>query len=222
MHVNGASNTIPSHSLNEQESVSGAMDSGRFAKVMSSVETQESAGLDNSARLAMDTNHGYKEINLDDYFSMKPAQSPVNLDDIPLLMPTAHNVEVLSKYSETRFKNLLSEYNIPTPPATIEFDAAGQLVLPADYPYAAELKQALSEQPDVERALSATAAIASHYAGIMEGAAFRDEMSIARSKADEDRIVQKYNYLFDDNRPAVQTILAFTEDGNMLVGQTKA
>ncbi len=29
----------------------------------------------------------------------------------------------------------------------------------------------------------------------------RDEMSTARTQADRDRIIEKYSYLFDDNRP---------------------
>ena len=46
-------------------------------------------------------------------------------------------------------------------------------------------------------------------------------MLTAQNGADQDRIVQKYSYLFDDNRPATQIILAFTEDASMLVGQSK-
>jgi len=221
MQVYGDNSKIPNYSSIEIPSVSGSMKSGYFANVMASVDTVEPTKVDQSSLLVMDTNQGHNKVNLDNYFSTKPVQGPISLMDMPLLLPTAHNVDVLSKYSEGKFKDLLSEYNIPAPPDTIEFDAEGQLVLPLDYAYATELKQAFSEHPEVEKALSTTAAIASHYAGIMEGAAFRDEMSVAQSKVDQDRIVQKYSYLFDDNRPAAQIILAFTEDASMLVGQSK-
>ena len=69
--------------------------------------------------------------------------------------------------------------------------------------------------------MNTTAAIASHYVGIMEGAAFRDEMSTARSQAEQDMIVQKYSYLFDDNRPGAQMVFSFLENGGMLLGQSK-
>jgi hypothetical protein len=167
----------------------------------------------------MDTTKGNVKMNLDSYFEpMAPSSEPRNLLDIPLLLSTAHNVDTLAKYSEQKFKDLMQQYNIPKPPATIEFDQEGQLVLPSDYPYSAQLKQAFSENMQVERALSSTAAIASQYAGLMESQPFRDEMSIARSQADRDRIIEKYGYLFDDNRQGIQIILSFLDDSSMFIG----
>lgn len=167
----------------------------------------------------MDTNKGSLELNLDDYFAPKvPSDKPINLFDVPLLLPSAHNVDTLAKYSEQKVKDLMQQYNIPEPPSTIEFDQEGQLVLPQDYPYAAQLKHAFNENPQVENALRTTAAVASHYAGILEGQPFRDEMSTARTQADRDRIVEKYSYLFDDDRPPVQIVLSFLDDGSMLIG----
>lgn len=171
-----------------------------------------------AAVFMMNTNKAdQEEINLDEYLTPGPVN---NLDDVSLLLPTAHNIDTLSKYSQEEFKQLLEQYNIPSP-ATIEFDNHGQLVLPADYAYSAQLKHAFSENPKVENALRTTAALASHYAGIMEGQPFRDEMSIARTQTDRDRIVEKYSYLFDDNRPGKQIVLTLLEDGNMLVGERK-
>lgn len=168
---------------------------------------------------SMDTSKGTAEINLDDYFEPKSVSADsINLLDIPLLLPSAHNVDTLAKYSENKVKELMQQYNIPKPPATIEFDQEGQLMLPKDYPYSAQLKHAFNENPQVEEALRTTTALASHYAGIMEAQPFRDEMSTARTQADRDRIVEKYSYLFDDNRPPVHIVLAFLDDGSMLVG----
>jgi len=223
MQVYGTHHSTAASYSNENQTSSEVVGSNDFSQVMSSAESSATIKTDSNKSSSMDTNQGHQKLNLDDYFTPhSPSQAPVNIMDIPLLLPTAHNVDTLSKYSEGKFKDLLSEYNIPSPPTSIEFDAEGKLVLPKDYPYASELKQAFDEHPEVERALSTTAALASHYAGIMEGAAFRDEMSTARSQADQERIVQKYSYLFDDNRPAAQIILAFTENGDMLVGQSNA
>ena len=175
-----------------------------------------------SASFKMNTSKGDQTvINLDEYLTPGVQSTPVNLDDIPLLLPTAHNIDTLSKYSQEQFKDLLAQYDIPSPPATVEFDNHGQVVLPADYAYADQLKQALSENPKVENARRTTTALASHYAGIMEGQPFRDEMSTTRTQTDRDRIIEKYSELFDDNRPGKQIILTFLEDGNMLVGEKK-
>ena len=225
MQISNVTNSIYQLSSNDEQ-YSQTNDQGlSFANVIAATKSEQ---LDNESSanvgevFAMDTNHGHNNINLDEYLTPKPHSGPVDLKDIPLLLPTAHNIDTLSKYSEAKFKDLLQQYNIPSPPSTIEFDGEGKLVMPADYPHAAELRQALEDNPGTENALKTTAALASHYAGIMEGQAFRDEMSTARSQADQDRIVQKYRYLFDDNRPQAQIVLAFLDDGSMLVGEKNA
>lgn len=193
-----------------------------YMEAIQSTGSKKDSGIDeasNKATVAMDTNKGSLKLNLDDYFTRKPSsETPVNLMDVPLLLPSAHNVDTLAKYSEQKIKDLMQQYDIPKPPATIEFDQQGQLVLPLDYAYTNQLKHAFNENPQVEEALRTTGALASHYAGIMEGQPFRDEMSTARTQADRDRIVEKYSYLFDDNRPPIHIVFSFLDDGSMLVG----
>ena len=150
MLIHNDNNAIDKHYSNINQSPSDTMKVNNFANVMSTVETKASAEADENKATAMDTNQGHQKINLDDYFAPRStSHAHLNIIDIPLLLPTAHNVDTLSKYSEGKFKDLLSEYNIPSPPTSIEFDAEGKLVLPKDYPYASELKQAFEEQPDV-------------------------------------------------------------------------
>jgi len=203
-----------------------AKESVYFSEILAGYQSANIIGAETKtvsaeAVFAMNTSQGEQNINLDDYLTPGPQPPGVNLDDVALLLPSAHNIDTLAKYSQEKFKGLLEEYDIPLPPATIEFDSHGQLVLPADYPYSAQLKQAFTENPTVENALRTTAALASHYAGIMEAQPFRDEMSTARSQADRDRIIEKYSYLFDDNRPGKQIVLTFLEDGSMLLGEKK-
>lgn len=221
MQVSSVTNSIYQQATNEDSIVKKHNHNTRFANVMAAA-SHLSVGDSNTVPngvFAMDTSQGHNKINLDEYLNPTPQAGPVDIRDIPLLLPSEHNINTLSKYSEAKFKDLLQQYDIPSPPETIEFDGEGKLKLPFDYPYSAELRSALEENPGVENALSTTAALASHYAGIMEGAAFRDEMSTARNQADQERIVQKYSYLFDDNRPQAQIVLAFLDDGSMLVGE---
>ncbi len=225
MQVNGVSHSTSAISTNSNQSTKNTENTAAFAGMLAEAQAQAGAGSSSVAgntAFEMDTNQGHVNINLDNYLNPTPQSGSVNLMDIPLLLPTAHNVDTLSKYSEEKFRDLLEQYNIPEPPANIEFDGEGKLVLPPDYAYANELKQALADQPGIENALRTTAALASHYAGIMESAAFRDEMMTARNQADQDRIIQKYSHLFDDNRPGAQIVLSFLEDGSMLVGNKNA
>lgn len=187
------------------------------SKEISKVDNLKNDQSTEQSMLSLDTSNGDQKINLDTLFSIKKGK--INLDDVPLLLPTEHNISALSKYSEDQFKALLKEHNIPQPPASIEFDGEGNLVMEADYPYKSELKKAFDEHPEIENALSTTASLASHFEGIREGAAFREEWTTTRNLADQDRVIQKYNYLFDDNRPAPQISFSFLEDGSMLVGR---
>lgn len=225
MLISGTNNSIHSLSSNDKPHTTDNATGASFAESMAKAQASSVSGSTHSRanpEFSMDTNQGHLKINLDNYLSPSPQSGPVNLRDIPLLLPTAHNVDTLSKYSEAKFQNLLEQYNIPEPPTNIEFDSEGKLVLPSDYPYSAELKQAFAQHPDVENALRTTAALASHYAGMMESAAFHDEMLTARNQADQDRIIQKYAHLFDDDRPAAHIVLSFLEDGSMLVGSRNA
>jgi len=212
------------HSQSVQQS-SKPKEGDEFSEILAGYQSVKAvkgeAEQSSDSLFSMNTSKGDKKINLDEYLTPGPQSTPVNLNDIPLLLPTAHNIDTLSKYSQEELKGLMERYDIPSPPETIEFDNQGQLVLPEDYPYSAQLKHAFSENPKVENALRTTAALASHYAGIMEGQPFRDEMSTARNQADRDRIVEKYSYLFDDNRPGKQIVLTFLENGSMLLGEKK-
>ncbi|OKY26184.1 MULTISPECIES: hypothetical protein [Thalassotalea] len=211
--------------IQSSNQINNAKNGNAFAQILAGYQPNKSESAKAEVRAEsvfnMNTNQGNNDINLDEYLATGPQATPVSLKDVELLLPTAHNVDTLAKYSQEKFKDLLTQYNITSPPETISFDNEGQIVIPADYPYTAQLKQALTENPIVENALRTTAALASHYAGIMEGQPFRDEMATARSQADRDRIIEKYSYLFDDNRPAKQIILSFLEDGSLLLGEKK-
>jgi hypothetical protein len=217
MHISSFGNTLTTASSSAAEIAKPNETNSSFSGVMSAV-----VRADQAASYSMDTNLGSKSIKLDEYLYPKPIEGQLRLQDMPLILPTAHNVDVLSNYSEAKFNSLLSDYGIPSAPKTIKFDGEGKLVLPPNYPYTQELNQALSDHPEVENALRTTTAIASHYAGMMEGSAFRDEMTVATTKAEQDFIIQKYSYLFDDKRQANEMVLSFLDDGGMLVGQERS
>lgn len=116
--------------------------------------------------LFLDTNQGKKGINLDEYFNPTPRAGPVDISEVPLIFPTAENINALTKHAESKFKNLLYSYGIPEGPSEISFDREGKIQLPDDYAYKDELKQALEENPAMTRELSTIAALTSHYVGM--------------------------------------------------------
>ncbi len=153
----------------------------------------------NVAKAEFDTSQGTMALDIESYFN-SPAKQGKTLDSIPLLMPSQKNIDALSSYISARMPDFLVDSGIPTTPASITYDNMGQIQLPADYPYAAEFKQALANNPVMERALRSTSALASHMVEMKKSTAFQSEYAAASSQAEIEAVVAKYRYLFSSNR----------------------
>lgn len=170
----------------------------------------------------LDTNKGKVSLDLDNYYSNDPPVKShfgrFSLDDLPpLLLPSAKNIQALSNHASAKFKNMLAEYNIPAAPEKITYDNQGEMQIPADYPYAKQLKQALEENPGLDRELRDLNAITSHYVMIQERLPFSEEMSHANSQAEIDWIIRKYSHLLHDNHSYKSISLMFSGDGNLSI-----
>ena len=132
MQVISAINSIYQQATSEDSLVQKNKYDNSFASVMAETKNHQVLGDSNAAPngvFAMDTNQGQSKVNLDEYLNPTPKSGSIDIRDITLLLPTEHNINTLSKYSEAKFKDLLQHYNIPSPPATIEFDGEGKLIL---------------------------------------------------------------------------------------------
>jgi len=169
-----------------------------------------------STAVPLDTDKGKLSIDIEDYFTPKPG---INFDNPatcpPLLLPSPANIDALSNHASARFQQLLADNQIPSAPATITYDNAGHMQLPADYAYADQLRQALSKSPTLERELSTINALTSHYSAMQDSIAFSEEYSAAKSQAAADAVVAKYSYLFSGHRHEAQIALAFSPDGTI-------
>ena len=170
------------------------------------------AARDRAATQTFDTNHGATEINLDTYFT-PPGSQGVDIDTVPLLMPTQQNVAALAKDVSAKMPGFLSAHGIPSAPASVTYDNMGQIQLPADYPYADAFKQALADQPSMERELRTTAALTSSMVEMNKSMPFQQEYLAANSRAEADAVVAKYSYLFSNNQHADLIALNFAANG---------
>ena len=170
------------------------------------------AARDRLATQTLDTNHGATEINLDTYFT-PPGSQGVDIDTVPLLMPTQQNIAALAKDVSAKMPGFLSAHGIPSAPASITYDNMGQMQLPADYPYADAFKQALADQPSMERELRTTAALTSSMVEMNKSMPFQQEYLAANSRAEADAVVAKYSYLFSNNQHADLIALNFAANG---------
>ena len=168
------------------------------------------------AKAEFDTSKGTIELDIESYFA-PPAGRGVNLDSVPLLSPSQKNIAALASYISTRMRDFLADNGIPSAPASITYDTMGQIQLPADYPHAEKFKQALKDNPVLERVLSTTSALTSCMVEMNKSVPFLREYAAASSQAQIEAVVAKYHYLFSANRRHDSIALNFTADGSLSI-----
>jgi hypothetical protein len=176
---------------------------------------EKQLGMTGSYSLA--TNQGQIEVNLDEYFSNNTPELTLRLEDIPLILPNAENVGALSHHLSDRMESIFSQNGIPYPPEEIRFDDQGKLQLPEDYPYAEQLESGLDENDGIMRELRTLSAISNHHHAIQDVMEFQQEYANASNPEQIKQVVDKYRYLFDDNRLFDPTVLEFTNNGQIQV-----
>ncbi len=168
---------------------------------------------------ALTTNKGNVNADLDALFSdVPPTTGKRLLSDLPpLLFPTAENIEAITEHVSARFQEMLAQYGIPSAPSEITYDQEGRMRLPADYPYAEELKAALDENPGLARELSTLSAMSSQFAELQKRVPFHEEYEQASTKAEAEQIVRKYSHLFQDTQSYSRIALVFSDSGELAV-----
>lgn len=203
---------------------SNAVERGTFANLLAATTAPANTAAANAAAKTaigpanpvLDTAAGPQETDIDAYFTPKTAPG-ARLSFPPLLVPTARNIDTLSAHASAKLAQLLADNGIPSAPAEITYGPDGKINLPADYPYADRLKQALAEDPATDRTLRTVNALASHYVGLQESAAFSEEYAAAASQAEMDAILAKYSNLFSTHRRYADIALRFAPDGSLSV-----
>lgn len=184
---------------------------GAAAQAAKTAQSSGSASSQPPQRSALDA-------EIDSYF--KPRAGAGSLASLPeLFMPSQRNVQILSRHAEAKFKQFMSDHDIPEAPAKITFGRDGKLQLPEDYAYGAQLREAFDADPAMLRELSTVHAMASHMTAMEESAKFSEEYTAAKSSADADAIIAKYAHLFNGTRRYAEVALEFGADGSLRVSE---
>jgi hypothetical protein len=81
-------------------------------------------------------------------------------------------VEALNRHIDSQFPAFLAAHGIVSAPASIGYDEQGQMTLPADYPYADQLEEALKSDPDMEEDLRSFNSYLTTLADLARGTSF--------------------------------------------------
>lgn len=184
----------------------------RYASEIAAGQAPEAPAARSRTWDVFDTNRGSAEFDLDSY--LMPT-APVDLDSAPLLAPTRRNIEQLSQHVSERMPAFLAKAGIPAAPAQISYDRAGQIELPADYPYAADFRRALENDPGMARALTTTAALSSHLVEMEKAIPFQEAYRAAGSQAELQAVIAKYADLLSGSAHPALIALHFSADGVM-------
>ncbi|WP_295004541.1 hypothetical protein [uncultured Dechloromonas sp.] len=166
------------------------------------------------AKATYDTMQGSQALDIDAYFTPDPSRPLLSL---PLLAPTRNNIDALSRHVSAAMPELLARYGIPQAPASIAYDTNGQMQLPADYPYAAQFRGAMAENPVLARQMSTINALSSQMNGMEKAMSFDAEYRAAKTPAELAAVITKYRSLLDGNLPPAAIALHFDNQGRLSV-----
>jgi hypothetical protein len=201
--IDSAGSTAAAASSAGQASISEA------ARSRLAAEAEGTAG----TTAVYDTDQGAQSLDIDAYFT-PPAGGYLTLP--PLLLPSQRNIDALSSHISAAMPKFLAENGIPSAPASIAYDSAGKMQLPADYPYADKFRQALEKNPALDRELRTVNALTSHRVEISKFMPFQQEYAAA-AQAEVDAVIAKYAHLFSGNRFSSAIALEFSATGRLTV-----
>ena len=72
-----------------------------------------------------DVGTGPMALDIDAYFTPPRPGEQVDLNTLPLLMPTENNLRALSQHIAKRLPDALKAYGIPSAPAYVRYDSSG-------------------------------------------------------------------------------------------------
>lgn len=202
--ADSAGSSAASASSAGQASISSA------ARSRLAAESGETGG----ATAVYDTDQGTQSLDIDAYFT-PPTGGYLTLP--PLLLPSQRNIDALSSHISAALPQVLAEHGIPSAPASVTYDGAGKMQLPADYPYADKFRQALEKNPALDRELRTVNALASHRVEIGKSMPFQQEYAAASSAAEAAAVVARYAHLFSGSRLASSIALEFSAGGHLTV-----
>ena len=193
-----AISTISAAALSASTSTISAEARARYASDTSSTPAASAPSTPSTLRLGTDL--GDRELNMDSYFT-QPTFSANN--PLPLILPTAANVKALAADVSSKMPAFLAQAGIPSAPASISYDAEGQLTLPADYPYAAQFKAALDSAPAFSHEIAALNGIASQAADLIRMAPAQAALEKATTDAEAQAILQQYGMKEGHHSPLI-------------------
>lgn len=183
------------------------------AQAIQRLQAEQAGDTDNS--VSMDTNLGTHDIALDDYFTPQPQTGTVSLESCPLLLPTGDNIQAIQQYISGKIPTLLTSHGIPQAPESVRYGPDGQMILPDNYPYADEFKQAVNDDPALANAMKTVSVLTEVAAAAQKTEGFRQAYEAASSPEEIAAVLNRFSYLFSADHQNADVALTFNSAGEM-------
>jgi len=211
MQINGINSTVTAAS--RSSSAVAVVEKSSTQAVSISAEGKQKS--ESSSVYTMHTASGSREIDLAKHFEKQDSAGLLDFSDI--LLPNKDNVNALQSYISQVFPDFLARHGIAQAPETISYDNQGQMVLPADYPYAEQLKSALKQDSVMDRTLRNSYGLASQYSALASLAPMRQEADAAKNQAELNAVFDRYSHLLNDNAKYPEPTFSFSASGELSI-----
>lgn len=140
-----------------------------------------------------------------------------NLNSSSLIAPSLENLKRLTSELAPKLQEFTSKYNIPTePPLEFQIEPSGKLTLRGDRADEDAILQELAANPQLERAVRNTAAIASHAFTLAVERHYEFQQEY-RTSNNPEAVVAKYSELFGPRKDH-DIALRFSSSGVSILG----
>ncbi len=149
---------------------------------------------------------------VDPAYSMMIGKENLDLDSVPLILPTLENLYEMKSQLNEKLADLLYASGIESdPPFDINIDySTNRIEVSGDRGDIEEIEQILNDNPEINSMIHTVLAIGSHVINFEESLAFQEEYLESNNP---ESVVAKYSHLFDDNRKMHSFSLRF--DGEL-------
>lgn len=211
MQINSTGNSLFNTTYTGNTRSTPAKSAG-FAAALGTAQQSPNANAASDTSQSFGTDQGTLTLDMDSYF--KPGNFRT---DLPLLLPTAANIQALGKSVDAHMGRFLAANNIPSAPASIRYTSEGQMELPADYPYAQQFKAALAQDSVLDHELNALNGLSSQFADLEKLAPYTEALSQAKTETEAAAVFARYSYLFAPGSRNSAIELGFSADGKVTV-----
>ena len=193
--ISSTTSSVSGNYIWTQDKTSGSTAQQSFQEILSEDYGYDISKLSTTQKNENNASGG----TVDPAYPMVIGEENIDLDSVPLILPTLENLYEMESQLNEKLLDLLNASGIESdPPFNINMDYSNNKVeVSGDRADIEEIERILNDNPEFKSMLHTALAIGSHVINIEESLAFQKEYL---ESDNPESVIAKYSHLFDDNR----------------------